>query len=354
MSDRFTYEALPMRVVFGVDSLQQLAAEAETLGLSRCLVLCTPAQEQRLGALAAALLGARAAGVFAKARMHVPVRTAEAATRAAVEVDADGCVAVGGGSAVGLGKAVALALGLPLIAVPTTYAGSEMTPIWGLTEAARKRTGRDRKVLPRSVIYDPALTVELPPDVSATSGFNALAHAVEALYAPDRSPITALWAEGAVRAIASALPAVVRDGSDLDARSQALQGAWLCGACLGATTMGLHHKLCHVFGGTFDLPHAATHAVLLPHVVAYMLPRAPEAAAALTRVLGAHPGDALQELAARTGVPHTLGELGIREGHLATVIEQTTDAVAIPADELRVLLLNALHGSSASYSTSVG
>jgi maleylacetate reductase len=343
-SEKFVYDALPMRVVFGVDSLQQLPAEAERLSLRRLLVLCTPGHSG-LGESAVALLGDRGVGVFAGARMHVPVETAEAAARAAKENSADGCIAIGGGSAIGLGKAVALAHDLPVIAVPTTYAGSEMTPIWGLTERARKRTGRDRKVLPRSVIYDPQLTVGLPPDVSATSGLNAMAHAVEARYAPDRSPVMSLFAEEGVRSLASALPAVVADGSDIGARSDALRGAWLCGACLGATTMGLHHKLCHVFGGTFDLPHAATHAVLLPHVAAYILAREKDAEAALARALGGEPAAAIAALAERIGAPRTLGELGVREADLETVIEQTIGNFPITADELRALLLDALHGA---------
>lgn len=339
----YTYEALPMRVVFGANSLSRLTDEAELLGLRRLLVLCTPGH-QRLGERAANVLDNRAVGVFAGARMHVPVETARKATISATESGADGCVAVGGGSAIGLGKAVALGAGLPVIAVPTTYSGSEMTPIWGLTEHDRKRTGRDRKVLPRSVIYDPELTLGLPADVSAASGFNALAHAVEALYAPDRSPITSLFAEEGVRSLSSALPAVVSDGSNVAARSDALRGAWLCGVCLGSTTMGLHHKLCHVFGGTFDLPHAATHAVLLPHVIAYILTDEPEAEAALTRALGGDPVHQMITLAAHIGNPRSLGELGVEETDLDTVIDQTVAAVAIPPEDLRTLLVGAVRG----------
>jgi maleylacetate reductase len=339
----FVYDALPMRVVFGVGSIHQLVSEAEYVGVRRILVLCTPGHQQ-LGEQAAAILGSRAVGVFAGARMHVPSETAEAARRAAEDAAADGCVTIGGGSAIGLGKAVALTHGLPLIAVPTTYAGSEMTPIWGVTDSARKRTGRDRNVLPRSVIYDPHLTLGLSAAVSATSGFNALAHAVEALYAADRSPITSLLAEEGVRSLASALPSVVDDGSDLEARTVALRGAWLCGSCLGSTTMGLHHKLCHVFGGAFDLPHAGVHAVLLSYVAAYMLAREKEAAASLRRALGAEPVGALIALAQRVGVPRTLHQLGVRETDLDTVIAQAAGTSGITAGELRELLLGALHG----------
>jgi maleylacetate reductase len=312
MTRAFTYEALPMRVRFGPGSVRELPDEVAALGLSRVLVLCSPEQEET-GRLVASALGDRAAGVLAEARMHVPVEVAARARDVARELGADGCVAVGGGSAVGLGKAIALEHGLPVIAVPTTYAGSEMTPVWGLTEGGTKRTGRDPKVLPRSVIYDPELTTTLPAQLSATSGMNAIAHAVEGLYAPDATPIVSLMAEEGARALAAALPGVVADGSDLEARSEAQYGAWLCGAVLGATTMSLHHKLCHTLGGTLDLPHAQTHTVVLPHALAYNAPAAPVAVAALSRALGgaADPARELWELAGRLGAPRSLAELGM-------------------------------------------
>jgi maleylacetate reductase len=324
----FVYSALPMRVRFGAGSLAQLPEEVTALGLSRVLVLCSPEQADT-GRLVADALGDRAAGVLAEARMHVPVEVATRARDLARELGADGCVAVGGGSAVGLGKAIALEHGLPVIAVPTTYAGSEMTPVWGLTEGGVKRTGRDPRVLPASVLYDPELTLTLPVELSATSGMNAIAHAVEGLYAPDASPIISLMAEEGVRSLASALPAVVADGADLDARTEAQYGAWLCGAVLGATTMGLHHKLCHTLGGTLDLPHAQTHTVVLPHALAYNAPAAPQAVAALSRALGGtdDPPGALWELAGRLGAPPSLAELGMAR----TDIDRIADlAVANP------------------------
>jgi maleylacetate reductase len=248
------------------------------------------------------------------------------ATRArdlARELGADGCVAVGGGSAVGLGKAIALEHGLPVIAVPTTYAGSEMTPVWGLTEGGQKRTGRDIRVLPKSVLYDPEMTLTLPAQMSATSGMNAIAHAVEGLYAPDASPIISLMAEEGTRALVKALPRVVADGRDLEARGEAQYGAWLCGAVLAATTMSLHHKLCHTLGGTLDLPHAQTHTVVLPHALAYNQPAAPGAVAALSRALGGVPDPAreLWELAHRLGAPRSLAELGMKESDIPRIAE---------------------------------
>jgi maleylacetate reductase len=318
----FTYQALPMRVVFGAGALAKLPDEVEALGLTRVLVLCSPEQEET-GQMVAAALGDRAAGVLPEARMHVPIEVARRARQVAADLGADGCVAVGGGSAIGLGKAIALEHDLPVIAVPTTYAGSEMTPVWGLTEAGEKRTGRDVRVLPRSVLYDPDMTLTLPPQMSASSGMNAIAHAVEGLYAPDATPIISLMAEDGVRALAGALPGVVADGRNRDARAEAQYGAWLCGAVLAATTMSLHHKLCHTLGGTLDLPHAQTHTVVLPHALAYNQPAAPEAVAALSRALGGtdEPARELWELAGRLGAPRSLAELGMKEDDIPRIAE---------------------------------
>lgn len=322
----FVHDALPMRVVFGPGAVDRVAEEVDRLGLRRVLVLSTPRQ----GALAARvtdLLGERAAGTFDGARMHVPVATAAAAEDVAAAVRADGCLAIGGGSTIGLAKALSLRLGLPSVVVPTTYAGSEMTPVWGLTEGGRKTTGRDPVVLPRSVVYDPDLTHALPAAVSGPSGLNAIAHAVEALYAPNGTPVISAMAERGVRDLAAALPLVVADGSDGSARSLALEGAWLCGACLGATTMGLHHKLCHVLGGMLDLPHAQTHAIVLPHVAAFNLPAAPEADVVLRRALGTDDvPSALGALARAVGVPDGLQALGVQHEDLARVADEVLAA----------------------------
>jgi maleylacetate reductase len=348
----FTYEALPMRVVFGAGSLRQLPQEAERLGLRRLLVLSTPGQ-RALAGHAATLLGEACAGLFTEARTHVPVQVAEAARAAAWDAGADGCLAIGGGSAIGLGKAIALSSGLPVISVPTTYAGSEMTPVWGLTDHGRKRTGRDRAVLPRSVVYDPELTLRLPVDVSVTSGFNAVAHAVEALYAPDASPVVSLMAEEGVRSMAGALPAIAADPADVRARTDALHGAWLCGACLGATTMSLHHKICHILGGTFDLPHAAVHTVVLPYVAAFNLPAAPTADQALRRALATD--DVPKHLArasAELGAARSLAQLGLTERDFDEIIAQAkaqpyANPRPVTAEALRSLLTEALNGTLA-------
>jgi maleylacetate reductase len=322
----FAYDAQPMRVVLRPGAaLTATAGEAERLGLRRVLVLSGARGADTAQAVADSL-GEACVGVHAEAKMHVPVEVADRAVELARTLGADGCVAVGGGSAIGLGKAIALRTGLPLIAVPSTYSGSEMTSVWGLTEHGAKRTGRDPAVLPRSVVYDPELTLELPVPLSVTSGINAVAHAVEALYAPDTSPLIALMAEEGVRALAGALPELAAGPRSLDARGRALYGAWLCGSCLGATTMGLHHKLCHVLGGTFGLPHAETHTVVLPYALAYNAPAAPEAATAVARALGAEDAGAapvaLWELAGRLGAPRSLAELGLKESDLATAAAQ--------------------------------
>ncbi|MCE0765541.1 maleylacetate reductase [Pseudonocardia kujensis] len=318
-----TYEALPMRVVFGPGSLGRLGEETERLGLRRLLVLSTPGQRV-LAERVAAVLGDHAVGIHDRARMHVPVHTVDGAAKAAAELVADGCVAAGGGSTVGLAKALALRAGLPYVALPTTYAGSEMTPVWGLTENARKRTGRDRAVLPRAVVYDPDLTSTVPASVAAASGLNAIAHAVEALYAPDGSPVVEAMAERGIRELAAALPTA--PANEL-ARASALEGAWLCGACLGATTMGLHHKLCHVLGGMLDLPHAKTHAVVLPYVAAFNLPAMPQADVAIRRALDVpDAADGLHDLAIRLGAPHSLADLGVERSQLDMVVEEALAA----------------------------
>ena len=314
----FVYQAHPMRVHFGVRAFDVIAEEVEHIGLQRVAVLCTPGRAE-LGQLVARSLGSLCVGVIAKAVMHVPRDIATETIAEVQTLGADGCVSIGGGSAIGLGKTVALETGLATIAIPTTYAGSEMTTVWGMTADGHKATGRHESVLPKSVIYDPELTTGLPADTSVNSGFNALAHAVESLYAPDSSPIISLMAEEGVRALTAALPGIRANSEDLDARSDALYGAWLCGTCLGSTTMSLHHKICHVLGGTLNLPHAETHTVMLPHVLAFNQPAIPQAVSALSRALGSAQGTAIPDparylwkLARKLGAPTSLQELGMK------------------------------------------
>ncbi len=344
----FVYDALPARVIFGAGSLDQLPGEARLLG-RRALVLCTPGQRS-MAERAAAALGEVSVGIYDRAVMHVPVETARAARTEASRLGADLCVAIGGGSTVGLGKAIALEFGTPILAVPTTYAGSEMTPIWGVTEGSLKRTGRDPKVLPRTVIYDPGLTVTLPTALSATSGMNAMAHAVEALYAENANPIISLLAEESIRALAEGLPAVVRHATSLEARACVQYGAWLAGVALGAVGMSLHHKLCHTLGGTFRLPHAEVHAVVLPYVAAYNREAASEAMRRVARALG-HEDAALglHELERRLGTPRCLADLGLRAEDLDRAADLATqnpyyNPRPVTRDAVRQLLEDAFRG----------
>jgi maleylacetate reductase len=315
MSDlgTFTYAALPNRVVFGSGTRARLPDEVRALGAKRVLLLGTPSQRDAADALAGAL-GSRAAGRFDGAVLHTPVHVTDQAVAHALALRADCVVAIGGGSVIGLAKAIALRTGMPQVAIPTTYSGSETTPILGETRGGEKATQRAMEVLPAIVIYDVDLTLTLPAALSSTSGVNALAHAVEALYARDRNPVTSLLAEEAVRVLASGLPRIVTDPNDRDARSAALYGAWLAGTCLAAVGMALHHKLAHVLGGAFGLPHAATHAVLLPHTAAFNAPAAPVAMARLAAALGASDApDALFALNRRLGAPLALRDLGMPE-----------------------------------------
>jgi alcohol dehydrogenase class IV len=319
----FDYTSPRLRVRFGPGRRAEVGAAVEALGGRRALVLATPGREANLAAEIAALLDGRLGAIFAGARMHTPVEVTNGAMAVVARERIDCLVAIGGGSTIGLGKAIALRTGLPQVAIPTTYAGSEMTDILGETRDGAKTTQRTDKVRPVIVIYDVELTRTLPPALSATSGMNAIAHAAEALYARDGNPVTALMAEEGVRALSVSLPAIVADPTDMAARAEAQYGAWLCGMCLGATTMALHHKLCHVLGGSFDLPHAETHAIVLPHVVAYNTAAAPEAMARLARALGAgHPAHGVHDLAVRLAVPRGLKEIGMPE----TAIDGATAA----------------------------
>lgn len=317
----FVYNGQPSRVVFGAGSLAHLEREVQLLGANRALVLCTP-EQLPLAESIAQRLGSRAAGIYPKAVMHVPVETAAAAVDEAKRVNADCALAVGGGSTTGLGKAIALQSSLPILAVPTTYAGSEMTPIWGLTENGLKKTGRDARVLPRTVIYDPELTVSLPAALSVTSGMNAIAHAAEGLYAQDSNPVMDLMAEEGIRALAAALPRVKANPADIAARGDALYGAWLCGSVLGNVGMALHHKLCHTLGGTLNLPHAQVHTVVLPHAIAFNAAAAPEAMRRIARALQADDAAlGLYRLAKDNGAPVALRDIGMKEADIARVAQ---------------------------------
>lgn len=317
----FVYNAHPARVIFGSGTLSRLVEEVQRLGLTRVIALSTKEQKQSAEEVAR-LLGSACAGVFAGAAMHTPTSVTDEVMAIVTEQGVDGIVGIGGGSTIGLGKAIALRTGLPQIVIPTTYAGSEVTPIIGETRDGLKTTQTTAKVLPEVVIYDVDLTLGLPAGLSATSGMNAIAHAVEALYARDRNPIVEMMAVEGVRALASSLPRIVVNPADVDARSNAQYGAWLCGTCLGSVGMSLHHKLCHTLGGTFNLPHAETHTIVLPHALQYNAPAAGDAIAALAGALGNdNPAQALYELAGRLGAPRALKDLGMPESGIGQATE---------------------------------
>lgn len=312
----FAFDAYPGRVVFGAGAINHLLREVERLGANRALVLSTP-QQAELASDLSMRLGERSVGIHPHAVMHVPIEVARTAIEEAARLGVDCVVAAGGGSTIGLAKAIALQSALPILAVPTTYAGSEMTPIYALTEGGLKRTGKDAGVLPKIVIYDPCLTLDLPLKMSITSGFNAIAHAAEALYADNANPISKLMAEEGLRALVHGLPGLKEDLRDLKSRSDCLYGAWLCGAVLGISDMALHHKLCHVLGGSWNLPHAETHTVILPHVLAYNAAAAPDAMGRIERAMNtSNAVSAIVALRQRLGAPTSLSELGMQRADL--------------------------------------
>lgn len=350
MVEPFTYSGAPIRVRFGWGMLDEVAGEVRRLNRSRALVLSTPQQEAEAGELAARL-GELSAGVFAGAAMHTPVDVTEKALAAMKERGADCTVALGGGSTTGLGKALAWRLDTPQIVVPTTYAGSEVTPILGQTEGGRKTTLSDPRVLPEVVVYDVDLTVTLPVGMTVTSGMNAIAHAVEGLYAKDRNPIVSLMAREGIAALVRALPKIVEAPDDRQARGDALYGAWLCGTVLGSVGMALHHKLCHTLGGTFDLPHAETHTIVLPYATAFNARAVPDLLAPVAAILGAdEPGAGLHAFARALGAPTALRDIGMPEDGIDRAADLATqnpywNPRPFDRDEIRELIAQAWRGA---------
>lgn len=309
------------RILFGAGTIRDLPGELDRLDARHALVISTPGRQQQADEIVA-LLGERAAAMFPRAAMHTPVAVTEEAMRIVSEGNVDCLVAIGGGSTTGLSKAIAYRTGLPQIIIATTYAGSEMTPILGQTEGGVKTTLSDQQVVPEIVIYDVRLTLSLPPAFSGTSGINAIAHAVEALYAKERNETTSSLAAEGIRKLARALPVIVADPLHMDARSDALLGASLCGQCLARVGMALHHKLCHTLGGSFGLPHAETHTVVLPHAAAYNAAAAPAAMQTVADALGA--ADAplgLYELGRAVTAKMALRDLGLDESDLDRAAE---------------------------------
>lgn len=346
----FTYEALPQRVIFGLGSLSKVGEELERLGVRRALILTTP-QQANIGEELRAKLGSLAVGLFSEAAMHTPVDVTERAVKVVTDLQADALVAIGGGSTTGLGKAIALRTDLPQLVVPTTYAGSEATPILGQTENGIKTTLRDMKVLPEVVIYDAELTRTLPARMIVTSGLNAIAHAAEALYTKDRNPIISALALQGIEALTTAMPAINANPDDLEERSRALYGAWACGICLGSVGMALHHKVCHTLGGSFDMPHAETHSVILPHAIAYNERAVADELSPISKFLNSSSAaQGLWDLAKSLGAPMTLAELGMKREDLANAAEIMTknpywNPQPLVESELLALLEDAFEGN---------
>jgi maleylacetate reductase len=370
---RFVHDTLPQRVAFGSGAAAaNLSSEAGNLGAARVMLIAAKAEMHLADTITKDIpVALRHDDVV----MHVPVEVAERAREAAVSNDIDVLVSVGGGSTTGLAKAIALTTGLPIIAVPTTYAGSEATPVWGLTEGAKKTTGIDQKVLPKVIIYDAALTMSLPVDMSVASGLNALAHCVDSMWAPNADPINAAFAAEGIRSLAAGLPKVVADPMDLDGREHALYAAYLSAAAFASAGSGLHHKICHVLGGKYNLPHAQTHATVLPYVLAFNGPAAPDAERRIATAFnsatfggaepgstagGAEPGstagtasalDGLVALKEELNAPRALADYGFSEDSIAEAAEAILPSVPpsnprpVSAADLRALLRAAWSGS---------
>ena len=350
----FVHEAVGARVVFGWGRSTQAPQELARLG-QRPLVISSQAGASATDHWLATVVR-RAAATITAVRQHVPVEDAYAARRLARDSGADCVLAVGGGSAIGLAKAVALTEHLPILAIPTTYAGSEMTPVWGVTEGPTKTTGRDLVVAPKTIIYDAELTISLTRATTAASGLNAVAHCVDALWAPGRSPLTEIMAERAMAMLGRSLPDAVADGHDMAARERALTGSWLAGATFATAGSSLHHRICHVLGGRFGLPHAETHAIVLPWACALAVRHMPQAGETIARALDAdEPVAALRDLATRLGAPTRLADLGLTEAQACTTADEIDlDKLATPfsvsRNELRELLSAATASTSSSTS----
>jgi maleylacetate reductase len=347
----FTYDSLPGKVIFGPGtSRSRLVEEMDRMGVSRILLIATEREKPLVEALCNPL-GERIVGMFTAVKQHVPIEVAEEARELALRLKADCLLSIGGGTTIGVAKAIALTMQLPIVAVPTTYSGSEMTQIWGLTTGKRKTTGISRDVLPKVVIYDPELTFSLPRFITGPSAINAMAHSVEALYVPGANPVTSLMAEEGIRALAHGLPIAVEKPEDIEGRSEVLYGAYLAGAALAAVGTGLHHKICHTLGGAYNLPHAETHAVILPHVVAFYEPAIPAIMERIAHALGVQGASTgIYDLAQGIGAPTALKNIGMKEENLNEAInlilaKAPNDNVR-PVDEagIRAILENAYVG----------
>lgn len=327
-----------------------LAEEVARLGSKRVMVVAASYEK---GIASKVTSDIAVAATFDDVVQHVPIEKAELARAMAVAEGVDLIVCIGGGSTTGFAKAVAMTTGIPIVAVPTTYAGSEATPVWGLTEASRKTTGIDVRVLPVTVIYDASLTYSLPIEMSVASGLNALAHCVDSMWAPKADPINQAFAVEGIRTLAQGLPLIVGDPQSEDGREKTLYGAYLSAVSFGSAGSGMHHKICHVLGGTFSTPHAQTHAIVLPYVLAFNSSAAPEAQRRIAQAFDAPTALAgLQDLRAKLDAPKALKDYGFNESDIAEAVSIALPIIpadnprAVTTDNLTALLHAAWSGSA--------
>ncbi|NMF31792.1 maleylacetate reductase [Corynebacterium ammoniagenes] len=351
MALSFDHITLGQRVKFGAgQAAQNLAEEVERLDARRIMMISSKSGVKNAEQIAAHI---DVHTWHTDVVMHVPKETADKARQVAADNKIDLLVSVGGGSATGLAKAIALTSAIPLVAIPTTYSGSEATNVWGLTEGKRKSTGVDDKVLPKTVIYDSELMLSLPVEMSVASGLNALAHCVDSLWAPQSDPINAALAGEGIRALNTGLPKIAEDPRDITGRDEALYGAYLSAVAFASAGSGLHHKICHVLGGTFDLPHAQTHATVLPYVLAFNAPKAPDAEARMAAAFGAENAlEGLQNLRKQVDAPQKLSDYGFASEGIPEAVEVILEKVPannprdVTAANMTALLTAALHGDN--------
>lgn len=352
----FEHTTLGQRVLFGTGkAAEHLTAEVKRLTAQKVMVIASTRERPEAERITS---GIDVTLIHDDIAPHVPIDKAENARNTALRNDIDLLVSVGGGSAIGLAKAIALTTGLPIVAVPTTYAGSEATTVWGLTEASRKTTGTDDKVLPVTVIYDAELTLSLPKDLSIASGLNALAHCIDSLWAPRTDPINQALATEGIRALKDGLPAISGNPNDLAGREQALYGAYLSAVAFASAGSGIHHKICHVLGGRWNLPHAQTHAVVLPHVLAFNAPTAKSAAARIAAALGSDNAlDGLTTLQDKLDAPAALKDFGFAEENIPEAVQLILPAIpdsnprSVTEENLSALLGAACAGSAPDVGT---
>ncbi|MDA0707917.1 MAG: maleylacetate reductase [Proteobacteria bacterium] len=321
----FEYTPIPNKAVFGKNSALTLNNEVSALVAERVMIACTKGMVSRIQKVIDCL-GDKCVAVFDKAEPHCPEHIAMAALDLFTQVNADCVVAIGGGSTIGIGKAIKLRTDKPMIVVATTPCGSESTPIYGMLIGNHKKTGRDRKVIANTTIYDPILTTSMSAHHTGTIGMNSLAHCVEALYAQTASPISDLFAEQGIKALINGLKGSIKNPDDLMAREQVLYGGMLSGYCVTLAGIAIHHKLCHVLGGHHGIPHGESNSVILPYAVAYNETSAPKAMEQIKKAMGTiSASGGIYDFATEINVPKSLKELGMKEEDLDRAAKETIE-----------------------------